>query len=182
LFKPLTLSAQTTYVSHKDPAIDWDKIVEQEVAASPDLQSAELSAAEREERAGGKFVTRFLAAAIKNPADAVAMLRFRDGEQPTKFMIGVIPPDELTRISDECKLGSDGALLEQAKWRAFLASTRDIQNFGAETVPKRKVGEVEYADPVWLKAKFTRGLRDVALGVGQVALIWNQLREDEIKN
>jgi hypothetical protein len=35
---------------------------------------------------------------------------------------------------------------------------------------------------VWLKAKFTRGLRDVALGVGQVALIWNQLREDEIKN
>ena len=181
-FKPLTMSAQVTYVSSADPAVDWDAIVAAELELHPDVRDSDKPWDAKRAVAEEKFLERYTVACLKDPAVSLSMLKIKQGEQPTKFVIGVIPPEEMSRIADECRLGGESAMPSQAKWRAFLSSIRDVQNFGAAPVPKRKVGDVEYVEPAWLNKSFARGLREIALGVGIISWRWNQLREDEIKN
>lgn len=183
MFKPTTMSASVSYVSIADPAVDWEQVVAAELDADPELRdSAQASHAEKCEIVEKRFQQKLSAAVLRNPADAATMLKYRAGERPTRFVIGVIPPDEMNRIADECKLGQPGALARQAQWRAFVASMRNVEDFPGGPVPKKKVGDVEYVDPAWLRNNFSRGLRDVALDVGFVAWMWNQITEEEIKN
>lgn len=183
MFKPLNLTAQVTYISSADPAVDWDAIVAAEIEADPEMRDdAKIPWEAKKEKAEKKFLDRFRASVVKNPSSSVELLKFKNGDGPTKFSVGVIPPDEMARIMDECRVGRSNELSQQAQWRAFLAAVRGIENFTAGPIPKRKVGDIEYADPAWLREKFSRGLMGVACGVGFIALLWNQLRDDDIKN
>ncbi len=179
----MNLTAQVTYVSSADPAVDWDRIVDAELELDQDLKNdPKTSHDEKKEICERRFMQKYHPAVMKNPAAWADLLKFKSGEQPTKFHLGVIPPDEVARISDECRLGHPEAMREQAYWRAFLACLRGVENFGSEAPPKKRVGDVEYVDPVWTKSKFSRGLRPIALAAGMVGWAWNQLTEDEVKN
>ena len=181
MFKPITTNAQITYVSSADPAVDWDAIIAAEVDSSKELRDSTEPWEQKRDKAENLFIARLVEASSKDPSAWVDLLKFKQGEQPTKFVIGVIPPSEMNRITDECRVGRENEMTSQARWRAFLACVRDIQNMG-QTPPKRTIDGVEYVDPPWLEKNFGRGLRPVALGVGYVGWRWNQLREDEIKN
>jgi hypothetical protein len=183
VLKPLTLSAQVTYVSSADPAVDWDAIVNDELDKDPALRDdGARSWDQKREIAESRFVERFRSEVLKNPSAWGGLLKFKTGEAPTKFVIGVIPPEEMARIADDCRIGKQDELVEQCKWRAFLAGLRGIENFGSGSVPKKKVGEIEYVDPAWLRERFSGANRGIALGVGLAAWIWNQLRDDDVKN
>lgn len=151
MLRPLTLSASTTMVSSLDPAIDHE---------ASDLKAYGEN---------GLF----------KPGCWKDYLKFKAGEKPTIFVIGVIPPDDLAMINDETSSKYES---EALRWRAFLLSLRDIEGWDGEEIPKRKVSNVEYVDQQWIKRNFIRGLRPIALEVGLVAYLWNQLTETEIKN
>jgi hypothetical protein len=183
VFKPVRLTSSVEFVSIADPAIDWDQHVQDVLAASPELAgNTKLTDDDRRRLAERKFSNDFIGKALKDPGAAVAMLKFKNGETPTRFVLGVIPPDDMTRIADECRVGKPNELTQQLQWRSFLHGVREVKGFGEGRVPTRKVGDVEYVDPVWLRDQFARGLRDVALGVGLVVWFWNQITEDEVKN
>lgn len=158
--KPVSLQDSTTYVSPYDPAVD-------------------------EGSNWGDYAREWL----RKPGCWKDLLKIKDGEQVTEFVIGVIPPAELNRINDECRteLGPDGkpigiARNEEARWRCFLLGTRAINGWPGEKPPTREIGGVEYVDPAWLAKTFVRGLRKVALTVGYAAWSFNNLTEDEILN
>lgn len=161
MFKPLRLSDQTTCISYLDPAIDHDQMTEDAWA-------------------------EYIKKSINNPSIWRDLIKFKAGESPAVFVIGVVPPDELTRIHDECSLRKeDDRRDEELRWRCFLSGLRDIQNWQNEDgkpIPKRTIGGVEYVDPSWLKQTFIRGLRQVACSIGMHVYAFNQLTEDEIKN
>jgi hypothetical protein len=158
-----------------DPAVDRHAVIAGVVAESPELQAIE-DADSRAIAAWAAFATKLFREVSRNPGAARDMLKFKSGQEPTTFVLGVIPPEQANRIEDECKGKPD-----EHNWRAFLASTREVQGWPEQT-KKIRVGEVDYVDPVWLVKNFPRGLRKVALDVGFVAWHWNQLREDEAKN
>lgn len=107
-------------------------------------------------------------------------IKAKDGETVTEFIVGVIPSEHMVRMQDDCTLNGVRRGNE-FHWRAFLHGLRDIKDWPTE-VPKRMVGKVEYVDPEWIKNTFIRGLRQVAVNVGLVAIAFNQLTEDETKN
>lgn len=113
-----------------------------------------------------------------NPSCWREHLKIKPGDKPTVFVIGVIPPDELARINDETERKYSS---EELRWRSFMSSVRDIENWPDE-IPKRKIDGVEYVEPKWLRTTFVRGLRVLALDIGLVAYMWNQLTETETKN
>lgn len=161
MLKPLTLEATTSCVSSMDPAIDRE---------ASDLQ---------------KYGSELLS----NSNAWRELLKFKSGEKPTVFVLGVIPPDEMSRINDETpkrKLSEEHTVTdwssEELQWRSFLTSLRDIEGWESGEIPKRKVGGVEYIDPSWLRKTFVRGLRKIALEVGLAAYFWNMLTETETKN
>ena len=194
MFKPIDLHDKTSFVSPFDPAVARERVIDRELeeATESDLnnQSAllfrvpfvQLAAEQKRDTAWGAFEARFATTCGTDPAASRELLLFEDGATPTVFVIGVIVPDELNRIRDECRetLTHRGKR-DEAAWRAFLHSLRDLQGWGAE-IPKKTIRGVEYVDPVWLSGKFIRGLRLVARQVGQVSLAWNELTENEAKN
>lgn len=162
---PMTLDAQVSVISFHDPAIDMEASARVSVPGQPEP------------------VLEYGVKRITDPASWRDTVVFKAGQAPTVFSIGVIPPAELTRIEDECRVGVDGK--ERRKelfWRSFMAGLRGIENGPWKDVPKKSVDGVEYIDPAWIARTFVRGLRDVALDIGWVVYRWNQLQDDDVKN
>lgn len=176
--RPVSLSSCVTYVSARDPSIDWSQIEALELEKFPELLRGDVTPDVRAQATQAHFATRYAEETLKNPGCWRDLLKFKSGESPTIFTIGVIDPDEMCRLADDCKIGSESARVQELKWRAFLASVRDISTFGQEQPQKRG----ERVDAQWLKEHCGRGMRLVALDVGMVAWRWNQLTEDEAKN
>lgn len=150
MFKPIDKKAMISYVSVLDPAIDKD---------ASDIEKAASEC-------------------LKNPSAWASALKFKAGEQPTKFVIGVIPSEQIHRIRAEYVDQVNGKVdFDSLRWAAFLACVRDIE--GWQSAPP-KVGE--YVDPQWLRDNFVRSLRAVALEVGMVAWSWNMTNDDDVKN
>ena len=150
-FKPVTMSDSAVCVSPYDPAID------------------------DEQTDWAKYGETWLKGNWREH------VKVRDGEALTEFVVGVIPPDEMSKISDECRSADGTYREEEARWRCFCWALRDIRGWPVE-VPKIKRDGVEYVDPKWLRTTFVRGLRKVALHIGASAWAYNQLTEEEIKN
>lgn len=173
---PITPDASVGVISFYDTAIDHE------------------GSEKKSEKVEGKDVevTRYFAERIKRPAAWRDSVKFKDGERPTVFVIGVIPSSELTRIEDECGIGGTSPKTRELYWRCFLAGLRDIENGPTAEVqrdgrmvreaPKVKVDGVPYVDPSWLRSTFVRSLRSVAIDIGQTVYWWNQLQDDDIKN
>ena len=182
MFKPLRLSDSTVYVSARDPAIDWDRVADREIERDESLRALDVSTDERRGAALVKFAKRMHSAASKQPSVTADWLLPKDGQRVVKFVIGVIPPGELARIHDECRVFTSEVKSAQLAWRSFIAGLRDIKDGPWDDVPKRKVDGVEYVDPMWIGKTFVRGMRDVAEQVGSATWAWNQLTEDDAKN
>lgn len=194
--RPITLADTTVYVSHQDPAVDWDRIVERELERFPELADkakVELAQARmrdvyanesavRTEVVQQAFAERLAVRAQRDPSSTVEELVAKAGSRVTRFVIGVVPPAELARINDEAKAFTPEAKRQELFWRTFLASVRRIEEWGGTgTIPTRKVGDVEYVDPVWLRETFVGPRRSIGLEVGRVSWFWNQFSEDDAK-
>lgn len=175
-FRPIALSSQVTYVSHLDPAVDRRAMLDETIAASDELQAVtdlEL----RDAKAWGRFLDDYIPKVSNDPNHSAHALKFKQGETPTKFVLGVIPAEEMVRIADETREKPN-----EKSWRAFLAALRGIEGWPENPIPTRKVNDVEYVDPTWIKKHFVRGLRLVANDAGVIAWMWNQMTEAEVKN
>lgn len=155
MFKPIRLSDSTTAISLMDPAID-----------------KELTGQENLKKYSEQYRNR--------PSCFRDFIKEKSGEQLTVFEIGVIPPDIITRIIDECH-GNVTKRGEEMFWRAFLASCRGISPW-PEKLPMIEVNDVSYVDPSYLKKTFIRSLQQVAIDIGIQAWFWNRLTEEETKN
>lgn len=180
--KPIRLESKVSFVPTADSAVDWDAIVKRELDLSPQVRDDATSDAEYKRRYALKsFHARYGRASGLNPSAWKDFLPMKPGESPTVFVIGVINSDDIVRLADECKVDSPEPLHNELGWSCFLHAVRDIENFPGD-VPKIKRGQVEYVDPVWLKANFVMGLRNIAVNVGLIAWRWNQITETDIKN
>lgn len=162
MLKPVDLEATCSVVWPEDPAVDQ---------ANSDL-------------------TGYIKGLASDPGCWRKYLKFKDGEQPTEFMIGVIPSHLLLKAEDE--YGTSKSLF----WSSFLYGLRDIKNPGGlvaeftdkvtgqkkREVPTIEVSGIQYVDSAWLSKIMSRKLRDCAIFVGGVAYRWNQLSEDDLKN
>ena len=120
---------------------------------------------------------------LKKPSDYGEYLKVKDGEQLTKFVIGVIPSSELVRIMDECQASKSGISHNQEFWwRCFINGIRAIENWQGEKPKTKQINGVEYVDPQWLASTFNRGLRKIALDIGMHVLAFNSVTDEEIKN
>lgn len=177
-FRPVRLADAFNYVSIQDPAIDWDALANAKLAEVDEkTQAPGLSHDERLSTARGKVLGEWATKIQKNP-QATLDLPIKNGSTATKFLLGVIPPDEANRIQDECLTKGR---YEELCFRAFCAALRHIDGWH-ENPPKRRVGEVEYVDPSWIRAQFVGRLRKVAVDAGRAAWAWNHLSEDDAKN
>lgn len=171
-FKPIQPSSSTTCVSVLDPSIDFEASVKKDYE--------------------GTDVLSYAIDRLGKPSSWRDTVKPKQGEQLTEFVVGVMPPAELARIEDECKLGTESARYNEAFWRCFLCGVRDVLNGPTSErkvdgvlrrcVPKKLVDGVEYADPEWLRTTFVGSLRKVAIEIGQVVYAWNQITVDETKN
>jgi hypothetical protein len=173
VFKPVSPQSKATVVSSHDPAVDWSAIVAREIEEHPKLKD--------EETARMAFELRFVQDAMwGDPANAQKLLIF-NGDHPTRFVVGVVPPTELIRIQDDCK-DKDGKFREhELQWRCFLHGLRDIEGWEDE-VPKHNVAGVEYVKPSWLQRTFLMELRNVALQIGAMVWTFNNMTRGEVKN
>jgi len=176
MFKPLQLSDSVTAISVQDPAIDWDRMVIDTKAADEKLRGLTDGEVRQQLMLGHGAESR------DSLSTAIGKLLIKPGETLTRFTVGVIPSDEMVRISDDCAPMAGKARHTERAWRSFLASVRDIDGMGDKPTRGRTVQGVEYIDIDWLKKTFVRGLRDVAIEIGMCAWLWNQLTEDEVKN
>jgi hypothetical protein len=175
MFKPIELTARTSFVSTMDPAIDWDRMIDEMLAEEKHKalrEDQDMGEEEKRNLVKGMIMAQLVDAIRKHPTSGESLLRFTDNEQPTRFVLGVIQSADLNRIEDECQ-----NKFAEMRWRAFLASVVEIENWQGKV---EKNGE-NRIDPEWAHKTFTKGLRRVALEVGNVALKWNSLTEDEIK-
>lgn len=154
MLKPVTKNACVSTVSLDDSAID--------IAASD--------------------MTAYGDASLKDPGVWRELLKIKDGETPTVFVIGVVPSDLIVRIEDECNIGKDSLRSEELRWRCFLHGVREIQGWPGEPPKTRDVNGVTYVAPEWLKENFNRELKKVALEIGAKVFLWNQLGDNDIKN
>ena len=175
-FKPIRSESCTSVVSFSDPAIDWDRVADREIEESEEIRALEVEHSEKRTLAFARYIERVGPDTVRNPSKIKGTLIFRDGEHPTEFVIGVIPPDDFGRIIDETEHGT-----EDRYWRTFTASLRNVTRWPSD-VPKKTLDGVEYADPAWIRQTFIRGLRRIAIEVGKVSWMWNQVMEDEAKN
>jgi len=194
--RPISLADSTTYVSHQDPAIDWERIIDRELERDEELRT-EIDervrkvaakdpsidqALERKRMAGEAFGLRTANRILRNPSLTVEEYLPRDGQKLTRFKIGVIPPSDLARIHDDCRAFSENVKREELHWRCFLHALRGIEDFGRDgKIPTRTVESVDYIDPIWLKDTFVQRLRPIADEVGRVAWMWNHFGDDDAK-
>lgn len=182
VFKPVTLADSCGFISTYDPAVDRSRICDREIDKHPEWNESNLSSQQIKELAWKVFESEFAAAAGRDPAESEKMLLFKDGETPTRFILGAIATEDYNRIIDDTQeTGTHRGKVTERFWRMFLHGLRDIENWNGE-VKKHAVGNLQYVDPAWLRSTFIRGLRDVAIQVGSVVLHYNRLTEEEIKN
>ena len=160
MFKPVKTSDTIQVHSVYDPAIDW----------------AAMQDADKERRDKDALRSEIHSKAIDN-LDALKCLKFKSGETPTIFTIGVIPSDILTAIQDQHGGLSRSAI--ELRWRCFLSGLRDVS--WQDKPEKRDVDGVSYVDPSWIKKTFVRGLRSVALEIGMYVWQFNRMTEDEAR-
>ena len=154
MFKPVLPEQSITVVSPSDPSIDIE---------TSDLDGyAEVS--------------------LSNPGSWRDYFKFKEGQEPTEFEIGVIPPSKLTQIEHECKFGSQDFEEGKLRWQCFLSSIRDIRKFDDSPLPKKTINGVDYVDPEYLSKHFGKHMRKVASHIGALAYYWNHLSEEELKN
>lgn len=107
------------------------------------------------------------------------------GLQTSVFHIGVIESGALCQIEDECGSTIAGTQLRsaEARWRCFNLGLRDIEHWtdNDELLPKVKRWGVDYVDPKWIQETFVGHLRRVALDVGNLVWLFNQISEDDVK-
>lgn len=187
MLRPLLHSDSTNYVSLDDPAIDWERSAEKFGALPEYAEWAKEQEKLRKEKLGANATTPrpveyVIAQTVRRPSVTTELI-FKDGEQPTVFVIGAIPPGERARINDECQAKTRGIGDNHAlRWRTFLACLRDIKNFSKEQLPKSKVEGVEFVSAEYLRKAFPFSHYNIALEVGYVAYIWNELTNDDAKN
>jgi len=181
-FKPVSMNDRASFVSTYDPAVDRVRICDSEIDKHPEWRESSLTQQQQREIAWQSFQTDFAVAIGKDPAESERMLIFRDGETPTKFVIGAISTEDFNRIIDETQeTPTHRGRVTERMWRMFLHGLRGIENWPGK-VEMRTQGELEYVDPAWLRRTFVKDLREVALQVGSVVLAYNRLTEEEIKN
>lgn len=144
MFRPLSVEDTLEIFSPYDPAIDWDAMTE----------------AER---------TNLAHAIGMADGSAWAMAKFKPGEVPTKFKLGVIRPDAMARIEDK-KPGE-----QERRHLYFVESLIDVDW-------PDKVMNGDRVDRAWVEKVFIRELRPVALSMGAVAYAFNTVSETERKN
>ncbi len=172
MLRPIHLEATVSAVSIYDDAFDVEKArAATHDHAMPDGASKTFNG-----------VQKYSAERMKNPGCWREFLPVKDGQSPTEFIIGVIPPGELTRMEDEARLSSDTPRPGELHWRAFLSSVREIKNSPWQDVPTDEIGGVRYVRASWLAKQFAGRLRQVALDIGFQAWSWNQVAEVEVKN
>lgn len=181
-FKPISMADSVSFVSTYDPAIDKVRICEEIIDRHDDWKQSQMSSDQMYDLAWVEFQAEFAAKIGRDPENSLSLLKFKDGESPTKFVIGSVPSEDFNRIVDETSESRThrGKLSERC-WRFFLHGIRKVENWSGQ-VEMRKVGDLDYVDPAWLRRTFIRDLRDVAIQVGQVVLAYNRLTEEEIKN
>lgn len=181
-FKPVSMADSVGFVSTYDPAIDKARVCDRMIDAHPEWSASNMALDDQRQMAWLQFGIEFAQAVGRDPAESERMLVFKDGEAPTRFVLGAVGSEDFNRIVDETQETQThrGKNTERC-WRFFLHGLRDIENWPGG-VEKRKIGELEYVDPAWLRRTFIRDLRDVAIQVGQVIIAYNRLTEDEIKN
>lgn len=154
MFKPIRPSDSTAAISLIDPAID-------------------------KELTGDDNLKKYKEQRLNRPSCFRDLIKEKSGEKITVFEIGVIQPDDMARILDEC--GGKNDRSEEMFWRSFLCSCRNIDPW-PEKLPKKNINGVEYVEAQYIKTNFIRGLREVAVEIGLQAWMWNRLSEEETKN
>lgn len=181
-FKPVSLADCSTFVSTYDPAVDKARLCDQEIEKHPEWKESQFSQEQLRELAWHSFQADFAAACGRDPAASERLLVFKDGETPTKFIVGALSTEDFNRIVDETQeTQTHRGRSNERMWRMFLHGLRGIENWPSK-VETRKVGDLEYVDPAWLRRTFVRELREIAIQVGAVILTYNRLTEEEIKN
>jgi hypothetical protein len=133
----------------------------------------------------------YVQALHERPSEAMSLLRFKDGEKPTVFEVGVIPPAELLAIEAE-HFKTNLTLLN---WHCFLHAVRAIENAAelevdltdkagrmSRSLPTIKVNGLDYVDPTHLAKVMVGQLRLCAVAIGSVAYSFNTLTERDTKN
>jgi hypothetical protein len=179
---PITRDAQVSCISLLDPAIDWERSTK----ASKEDVAKYVEAGKRPPELA------YWVEQASRPASWRELIVCKDGQSPTEFILGVVPPAELSRIEDECGVGKTTERTRELYWRCFLHGLRDMRGGptteitvdGTKTsgVPKKKIDGVEYADPEWLARTFAGPLRKIALEIGNVIWTWNLLGPEVVKN
>ena len=121
MLKPIRRDQTIGVVSVQDDAIDF--------AASPTVDGDVLAYVDERR---------------SNPGCWREKLVFRDGHDPTVFIVGLAPASVLNRIDDECIHGPKEPRRTEAFWRCFLASVRDIDHGFGTDVPKEDRDGVQY--------------------------------------
>ena len=161
MLKPILRDQTISVVSIADPAFDLD--------GSEQMEHE------------GEAILAYARERFTDPASWRTLLKTKDGEQPTEFLIGIIPPAEVARIEDECK--RDVQRWSEQCWRAFSHSLVGIEaGFDVKDVPRIKVDNVQYIAPSWIRETFIASLYHVAVEVGAVAWHWNRMVGSDLKN
>lgn len=162
MLKPINKDQSINVISVQDPAIDFD----------------------RSERRVVRDV-EVLAYAIerhRDPSSWRRSVKFRDGETPTIFEVGIIPSAERARIEDDCKSNTEIERHKELSWRCFLHGVRNIHGgFETDDAPRVTIDGVEYLSPSWLRIVFVGPLMMVGVEVGGTIWAWNQLGDDDAK-
>lgn len=156
MLKPVHIKDKLETFSVKDSAIDLD-------AMSQDEQ-VEL----------GTILTF-------KPTEAWKYVKWKAGEEPTKFTLRTLDPDEISRILDQTERVDQETkkpVVDQRtrNFRFFLDSLVEIDGWD---VPMSGDGK---PSKDWIKKTFIGELYSVALELGGRAFAWNTVTEQERKN
>lgn len=155
MLKPISPDATVSVVWHQDPAFDPER----------------------------SRVKEYLDNRARDPSCWRDLLVVRDGQQPTEFLIGTIPPTDLSRFEEEAKVWTSEPQIQRLYLMCFLRGIREIKNGPDPNPPKVRNGDgSEYIDPSWLERNFRRDLRHAAVAIGNLIYVWNNLPEDDAKN
>ena len=161
MLKPILRDQTISVVSIADPAFDLEASDQCEHEGEPILAYAK---------------DRFT-----DPCSWRQTMKVKDGERPTEFIVGIIPPAEVARIEDECK--RDAQRWSEQCWRAFSHSLVDVKcGFDMSAVPRHKIDGVSYVAPSWIRETFVGTLYHVAVEIGAVAWQWNRMLGSDTKN
>ena len=130
------------------------------------------------------------AAEMVNNMGAWRKLRIKEGEQPTVFVIGVVPPSILTQYEDQCSIGKIFPHEQVLHWLCFKRGVVGVSGYPPEWL--YNIEEVPTTDPgnglpkhvksVWLEKHFNGPLRQCALFVGMAVYRFQDLAGAEVKN